>query len=1066
MTAPAPGYLRMPTLHGDSVVFVSEDDLWVVPLEGGKARRLTAGRGEVSTPRISPDGSLLAYTSLDEGTPDVWVMPLEGGPPRRLSWVGHGCRVLGWSPDGQKIRFCTALGQPTGHLLEAYEVPVTGGEPTPLSLGHMAWLDERSDGARLLGRHGDDLARWKRYRGGRAGVVWVDAQGSGDWKRLALPPAQACPQWHGDRVLFASDHTGLSQVWSCTVDGEDLRQHSHQREFYARHPAVHGDQLVYAAGARLWHVDLAGGKERELAVDLASPRAQCARRFVFTGSYLEDFDLHPDDHSVALTVRGKAHALGLWEGPVLQPSVDSGGRARLARYRDADTLLLVSDAGGEEALEEHDLTGAKPPRRLASTESMGRALDLEMAPDGSHAAFSNHRQELVVVDLETDEARVLDHSPHGRLAGLAWSPDSAWLAYSLMETQHCWSIKLVEIATGTVHRVTHPEFQDTCPFFDPKGRYLFFLSGREFDPVVDTLTFNYAFSRAVRICLVTLAADTPSPLQPLPRTLKKASKNGEDSKEKDPGPVRIDLDGLPDRVVQLPIAPGSYKNLCAHGDRILYVQNPIKGVRKRNWFQAVVPAESTLKAYDLVDLQEKVLLSSISSVRPGRLGKYLLVQVSKKLRVIQGSADKLERTGTRPGRNNGLIDLNRVAVEVDPLVEWTQMLRETWRLMRDHFWLPEMSGVDWEACWERYAPLLERVACRSEWGDLVWELQGELGTSHAYEMLGDHRKPPAWAPGRLAARFGPGGVILSIADGDNWSPRGGSPLCGPGVDVQVGDRVLGIDGQPLPEDQPIAASLVKRAGRDVQLTLDRDGEEAPRLVTVRTLRGSAEAWYRSWVRTNRKAVHKATEGRCGYIHVPDMGPNGFSEFHRSYMTELDRLGLIIDIRYNRGGHVSTLLLDRLSRQVSGWSLPRWGTPRPYPRHSHRGPLVCITNQFAGSDGDIFGNAFKQRQLGPLIGERSWGGVIGIWPRHRLSDGTITTQPEFSGWYSNVGWGLENHGTEPDEVVTYTPADYAAGRDPQLARALELAEEAIASMGPTPPDLGPPPDLGGFPGGER
>jgi tricorn protease len=1064
MTAPVLGYLCMPAVHNDTLVFISEDDLWVVPLGGGRARRLTQSRGEVSHPRISPDGQWVAYASHDEGTADVWVMPVNGGPATRLTWVGSGCRPLGWHPDGSTVRFGTSLGEPSSHLIMAHEVAVTGGEPSPLSLGHLVWLDERPDGGRLLGRHSDDLARWKRYRGGRSGVIWVDQDGNNDWRKLALGPAQACPLWHGERVLFLSDHTGHANVWSSTVTGEDLRQHSHRQVFFARHPAIDGDNLVYAAGARLWHVDLSSGVEREIAVDLASPRTQLARRFVTGANHLEDFDLHPKDHSVALTTRGRAWEMGLWEGPVLRPGSDNGARSRLVRYIDDRTLLLVSDAGGEEALEVHDLTGVEPVRRLASTAAMGRALDLEVAPDGGHAAFSNHRQELVLVDLASGESRVLDHSPSGRLAGLAWSPDSAWLAYSLMETQQSWSIKLAEIATGALSAVTRQEFRDTQPVFDPKGRYLYFLSARDFDPVVDLLTFNYAFGPGMRVCLVTLAADTISPLQPLPRTLKKSKKNGDENSNDDSEAIHIDVEGLPDRVVCLPIAAGSYQSLSAIGDRVLYVQNPIKGVRNRSWRESYQPADNTLKAYDLVELQEKTLLSGVSSVRPGRSGKHLLVQVAKKLRVVSATADKLDRTETKTGRGTGLINLHRIPVEVDPGAEWAQMFRETWRLMRDHFWLPNMSGVDWQACWDRYAAVLPRVGCRSEWGDLVWELHGELGTSHAYEMMGDHRSPPAWAPGRLAARIGPGAIIQAIADGDVWSDTEGSPLARPGIDIQVGDRVLAVDGQPLPSGQPLASALVKRAGREVQLTVQRGDEETPRHVVVKTLRGSAPAWYRHWVRTNRKAVHQATEGRCGYIHIPDMGPNGFSEFHRAYMAELDRLGLIVDIRYNRGGHVSTLLMDRLSRKVTGWSSQRWGTPRPYPRYSHRGPLVCITNQFSGSDGDIFGNAFKQGGLGPLIGERSWGGVIGIWPRHRLADGTITTQPEFSGWYSNVGWGLENHGTDPDEVVAYTPADYAAGRDPQLIRAIELADAAVASRGPIPPELGPSPDLGGFPSG--
>ncbi len=1051
-----PAYLRMPTVHGETVVFVSEDDLWEVPLAGGRARRLTSGRGEHTHPRFSPDGAHLAVCSHDEGTPDVWVLPAAGGEARRLTWLGQGCRPVDWSPDSRTVRFITSANQPSTHLTCAHAVPLSGGEPVALGLGHLVGLAERSDGVRALARHGDDLARWKRYRGGRTAVIWVEVDGA--WRRLSLGGAQTSPLWHGERLVFVGDQDGVAKVYSVAADGTGLVQHSHQDTWFARHPSLHGSTLVYEAGARLWHVDLDTGVERELEVDLASPRAQRSRRFVPTGQALEGFDLHPENHSVALTARGRTWALGLWEGPVLRPGTPHGVRYRLARYlSDGERLLVVSDAGGEEALEVHDLAGAGSVRRLAATETCGRALDLEVSHDDGWAAFSNHRQELVVVDLASGEARVLDHSPHGRLAGLAFSPDGRWLAYALPETQHTCSIKLVELETGAVTLATHPEFRDVRPVWDPGGRYLYFLSAREYDPVADNLAFHYAFARGVRICLLTLRADVPSPLHPAPRALKK-KKNGDEDGASKVSELAIDLQGLPDRVVQLPIAASNYSDLTVSGDRVLYLVHPLKGVRHRSWRDTRVPAEATLKAYDVRELAEKTLLSGVSGLRSSRDRRFLLLQISRRLRVVRATVDKVDKGSTAPSRATGFVDLGRVPVEVDPPAEWTQMLRESWRLMRDHFWVEDMSGVDWEACWERYAPLLDRVGCRSEWSDLAWQLQGELGTSHAYELLGDHRRPPAWAAGRLGATWGTDGRITSIARGDSWDRRHRSPLARPGLDVQVGDRVVAVDGQPL-DGRPVAEALVNRAGREVQLSLSREGETEVRRVSVKTLRIDAGAWYRTWVKDNRARVHTATEGRAGYVHVPDMGPNGFSEFHRSWVTELDRAGLVIDIRYNRGGHVSTLLMDKLSRRVLGWGVQRWGSPRPYPRHAHRGPLVCITNQFAGSDGDIFGQAFKLAGLGPLIGVRSWGGVIGIWPRHKLADGTITTQPEFAGWYAEVGWGLENHGTEPDVVVEQTPADWAAGRDPQLDRAIELLEAIREEQGPRPPDLGPRPDLG-------
>ena len=376
-----------------------------------------------------------------------------------------------------------------------------------------------------------------------------------------------------------------------------------------------------------------------------------------------------------------------------------------------------------------------------------------------------------------------------------------------------------------------------------------------------------------------------------------------------------------------------------------------------------------------------------------------------------------------------------------------------------------MSGVDWAAMLRRYEPLLDRVATRGELSDLIWELQGELGTSHAYEMGGDHRRPPAVALGLLAAELvyrpdANGYEIASIVDGDAWDAGADSPLNAVGVEARVGERIVAVNGQPVARETPPQALLVNQAGARAELTLAR-GEGADRTqrsVVVRTLADEVPARYRAWVERNRRWVHARSEGRVGYIHLPDMMSAGFAEFHRYFSAECDRAALVVDVRYNRGGHVSQLLLEKVARKRIGYDLTRWGQPQPYPELAVAGPVVALTNEHAGSDGDIFSHAFKRMGIGPLVGMRTWGGVIGIWPRHRLVDGTETTQPEFSFWFDDVGWGVENHGTDPDREVDNAPQDYAAGRDAQLEAAVALAIERSAGTGAVLPAFGPRPDL--------
>jgi tricorn protease len=385
------------------------------------------------------------------------------------------------------------------------------------------------------------------------------------------------------------------------------------------------------------------------------------------------------------------------------------------------------------------------------------------------------------------------------------------------------------------------------------------------------------------------------------------------------------------------------------------------------------------------------------------------------------------------------------------------MFREAWRLQRDQFWTPDMSKVDWGAVHDRYLPLVDRVGSRAEFSDLMWEMQGELGTSHCYELGGDYRPEPAYQTGYLGADFeydeqNGGWRVTKIIQGDSWGEKANSPLNRPGVNLREGDRLIAINGQPLDRDFPPTAVLVNLVGSEVTLTVAGEGEQTPRVVTVKTLSNEMPARYREWVEDNRRYVHEATNGRVGYVHIPDMGARGYAEFHRSYLAEVDRVGLIVDLRFNDGGHVSSLLLEKLARRRIGYDKKRWGEPEPYPLESVMGPIVALTNELAGSDGDIFSHGFKLMKLGPLVGKRTWGGVIGIWPRQALVDGTFTTQPEYSFWFEDVGWGVENYGTDPDIEIDNTPQDYARGIDAQLDRSIQEALRLLEENPPKMPDF--------------
>ncbi len=1084
------GYYRYPTIHGDTVVFLSEDDLWSVPVDGGVARRLTSSLGPISRPRLSPDGSLVAFTSMEEGHSEICVMPSEGGGVTRRTFLGALSLVAGWRPDGESILLATNYAQPFERILALASVPTAGGHVSPLPYGPAHSISFGPDGQVALGRHSVEIAYWKRYRGGRAGVLWVDPRGDGQFRQLIeLPGNLAHPMWIGERIYFLSDHEGIGNIYSCQPSGEDLQRHTDCTDLYGRNPTTDGTRIVYHVGGELRCFEPPEGRDRQIDVTYHSPRVQRNRKFVTAERFLEEYQVHPEGHTTLAITRGKPYAMGHWEGAVRQYGTAQGVRYRMGRYlRDGEQLLLISDACGEEQIELHTVEPPVSVRRLEGLD-LGRACDLQVSPKANQAALANHRNELLLVDLDEGTARRLDHSPHSRVQGLSWSPDGRWLAYALFMTQHTCSIKLYDLSSDSTHLITPPKFRDVAPNWDPEGKYLYFLSYRIFDPIYDNQFFELSFPRGMLPYLVTLKADTPSPFVAVPKSpggkpRKSAAQKGDEEENGENGEnaeqkgdkqkqtanggeveIEIDLDGIGQRIVAFPVKEGKFGRVCGLRGKALFSRFPIEGaLSATNWRSSQPPAKGQLECYDFEKQTHEVLLSKLTDFEVTLDRKVLIYRSGRKLRVIKAGEKPSPKEGlVRANRETGYLSLRRIKVEVDPPQEWAQMFREAWRLQREHFWTENMSLVDWEAVRDRYTPVIDRISSRREFSDLILEIQGELGTSHAYEMGGDHRAIPRYQQGHLGADMeydSHSGLyqITRIVNGDVWDTKVTSSLNRPGIGVSTGQTLLAVNGQPVARDCSPLALLVNTAGEEVELTIGDDSGENPRNITVKTLRSEHPARYRDWVERNQQRVLEATDGQVGYLHVPNMGPKGFSEFHRSWSSQLDRHGLIVDVRYNGGGHVSQLLLEKLARKRLGYNIQRWGSPTPYPRESVPGPMIALTNESAGSDGDIFSHCFKLLSLGPLIGKRTWGGVIGIWPRYRLVDGGLTTQPEYSFWFKDVRWGVENHGTNPDIEVDIAPQDYAEDRDPQLERAITEALQRLDDHPPLTLDFGDRPNL--------
>ncbi len=530
----------------------------------------------------------------------------------------------------------------------------------------------------------------------------------------------------------------------------------------------------------------------------------------------------------------------------------------------------------------------------------------------------------------------------------------------------------------------------------------------------------------------------------------------------------MDSKGIGQRVVEVPVPEARYEAIFALRNKLLLLSRPVEGALGQDWAAVTPPPNGTLECYDLVTDRRDTFVTGVSEVVISGDGESLAYTTGssgegRRLRVTSlASKPDEEHDKEPPGRSNGYIDLGRARALVDPGLEWAQMVREAWRLQLEQFWTADLSGVDWLRVLDRYLPLVERVASRAELSDVIWELQGELATSHCYEMGGEYRRPPSWGQAHLGAdidRDASGTwVVTRVVPGTSWQPNEASPLLAPGAGVSAGTAILAVNGQPVDPAAGPAPLLTNQSGLPVELTVAAPSVGAgndrgrPRRIVVPTLDDEMPLRYRDWVTSNRGQVLEATGGRAGYLHIPDMAPHGWSEFHRSYLPEVEKDALVVDVRFNAGGHVSGLLLEKLARRRLGWDVPRRGAPTSYPDEAPAGPLVLLTNEWAGSDGDIFTHGFKMLKLGPVVGTRTWGGVIGIDLTLPLVDGSVTTQPEFAFWFNDVGWGVENRGADPDEEVIVRPQDYAAGRDPQLERAIELVREALARHAPVLPDL--------------
>ena len=1083
-----PGYLRYPDLNDDRVVFCAEGDLWIAPIAGGEARRLTTNPGTELFPKFSPDGKWIAFAGQYDGNTDLYVIPATGGEPVRLTWHPAGDGPLGWSVDGKEIYFGSNRDNPHWQW-EVFRIPATGGEPTKVPVGYVvSFAVDPETGDYAFTRNGGG-GTWKRYRGGTADDIWVGDPKQGEYRKItSFDGMDASPMWHDGRICFLCDQGGTANLWSMKPDGTDRTRLTSFDKWDARWPSIDANgRIAFAVAADIHLYDPATGTEHTIPIDLPSERNLTRVRYPDPGQYFTEFALAPDGDRVAIGARGEIFSVPAKDGGVTLPITRGNGSRedRVAYGPKGTRVLYVTDEGGEQQIVTADAWGRRDLKPVDKSAQSHWHYQPAWSPDGMWIAWGDETQSLWVQKADGSELsngpHKVDHSDGGEVRDYAWSPDGRWLAYTKLNTIiEYGAIFIYDTKDGSTHQVTSWTNSSNSPTWDPDGRYLYFLSDRHLDPIIDRVDFETVVVGPTRPYLVLLRKDVENPFakgegappkdgdkkdkdKDKDKAKDDKDKKGKDDKggdeDKPPEPVVIDFDGLAGRVVEVPVEAGRYYGLGATSKKLFYLNSPVEGLLGEDIFEDNSAPRATLYSFDLEKKKAKPYLEGV--------GTYDLQAKSGKIAVMKQRGEIYVLDADSPPGDDlteSKVKLDDIVIELDPREEWRQIFFESWRNMRDFYWDAGMHGLDWPAIRDQYATLLPRVATHDDLQDLVAEMIGELANSHTYVFGGDRGVSPnsvrTGLLGAVLAREGDAFRVARIYRGDEVD-RDRSPLAEPQVAVKEGDYILAVNHQPFRPDRPFEASLQNLAGKDVLLTVNskptRDGARDA-VVEPIDLGDDANLRYHDWVRGNREYVAEKSDGKLGYIHIPDMMGQGLSEFDKWFYPQLDKAGMVVDARWNGGGFVSQLIVSRLARHLMWWCRARWGELSPYPARVLNGPFVVMTNQFAGSDGDIFPAIIQDAGLAPVIGMRSWGGVVGIRGNARpLVDSGILTQPEYAWWDPKWAWGIENHGVDPDIVVDNMPQDVGRGADPQLDRAIE---EVVRLQGLKPsqkPQFVPAPD---------
>jgi tricorn protease len=1099
---------RFPQPYGDRIVFVADGNVWSVAKSGGTAERLTSALGQDLLPRVSPDGKWIAYTEASNSGTDIWVIPAAGGAARRLTYhptteAGTGGRhgpdnmVVTWTPDSRAVVFLTKKDQWNTWIQNMYEVPVTGGLPTPLPI-------DSAVGLATFGPDGHTIAynrifrnfrTWKRYNGGLAQQVFTYDLSSRQLTQITnWSGTNTSPMWWGKKIYYLSDQDEhrRANIWVYDEDTKQTREVTHFTDYDIDFPALGGDAIAFQQGGKLYLLDLPSEQVREVPVLVPDDNPRTRQRVADVKDQIRDIDpagdvnyaLAPNGKRSLFSARGDVFSVPTQEGATRDltgtPGIDEDHPAWSA---DGRTIAYTTDVGGSQQIAIRPAEGG--PETVLTHFRTGYFYGPIFSPDGKLLSFSDGEHRLWLVSTTGGEPRQIAQDKLSEIHDQSFSPDGRWLAYSLAADTRRRDLYLTEIATGKSTRLGDGSSVDQGPVWSPDGKYLYFLSNRHENPVPSDAEFDFAILKSTGVYAISLARDTVSPMAPRSdeadsgpasettsppqnaagRTRPEpAAGPGAQPRQPEgmsppdhPGPIapiRIDLEGMMARAVALPIEPGNIAQMDARDDRLYYLTQPISLI------EGPLNGEtSALHFYDFKTRKDIVVAQDVDSYSMSLDGQRVLIKHKKDYTVLATKKD-----AAKDADNTHKLDLDHMRLLVDPEAEWAEMFDNAWRLERDLFFSPVMNGVDWTAVHDSYAKLLPQLGSREDLNWLIGQMLSEMSNSHTYVGGGDDADTTPkvqtallgvdWALDSASGRY----RFATIYPGDNTRESYRSPLTQPGLNVKPGDYLLAVNGVELraPTD-PDSLMQTADAKTPVELTI-ADSPAGPRrhvmVLPIAQELGVREA---AQIAHNREMVDRLSGGRIGYVYMSDMETLGLQQFVRQFYAQLHKQALIMDDRWNGGGFIAPFALERLRRELVALDANREGAVASEPQEVLNGPKVALLNHWSASDGDIFPYFFKQYRLGQLVGTRSWGGVRGIRGNWNMMDGGYITIPESALFTPQSQWAVENHGVDPDVEVENYPGDLLAGRDAQIETAVGILMKQIGGKPaglPSPPAWAP------------